>query len=296
MRTVVGFLVCFSLLTSKVAFSQFVHTVLNPPVTLDRWGDSLGLDFNQDQSGDVTFFIDGFKNGSGCVAVQTHVFFMILSEDSVFYFADGAAPNANGLAIFNNLDTIQENEYVHQSLSLCPGEIPYTCPMIFKCTYYDCEPTPSYWNGNYNQSFPRAFIAMRLRIDGEFKMAWVEVSKTVGINLTVHSYAYFPQSDLSEYIIDHPDPYPYTYNVGVEETAAFSVSVFPNPALDILNVSGVPKGSSLSVYDGLGRVVTDIDNGLTTERRIDISKLDPNVYFLRLTYNGGQQIIPFIKL
>ncbi|MEX2484829.1 MAG: T9SS type A sorting domain-containing protein, partial [Brumimicrobium sp.] len=83
-----------------------------------------------------------------------------------------------------------------------------------------------------------------------------------------------------------------------EETLA-DLSVFPNPATDLINISNPTGTESLRVemLDMNGRVVVSDANALsnTSEATIDIDHLQKGVYTLRI-YNGeGQRTFKIVK-
>ncbi|PJA08898.1 MAG: hypothetical protein COX70_02770 [Flavobacteriales bacterium CG_4_10_14_0_2_um_filter_32_8] len=82
----------------------------------------------------------------------------------------------------------------------------------------------------------------------------------------------------------------YCLPTGVTETLnSNTVSVFPNPTSEVLNISLPLTGltTDLSVYNVIGEVVLKeqlIANGTTNQ--LDISKLNVGVYFVKLQANG----------
>lgn len=63
--------------------------------------------------------------------------------------------------------------------------------------------------------------------------------------------------------------------VGTEETAAVNteLSVYPNPASELLNIIGVDGNVNVELYDAGGRLVLS-----ATGTRVDVSKLEPGFY------------------
>ena len=73
-------------------------------------------------------------------------------------------------------------------------------------------------------------------------------------------------------------------------------SVFPNPVHDILNI-GTKKTievKSISIYDMLGQIVIAVPNAQNS-LKVDVSKLSPGNYFLKMTTDKGNSSIKFIK-
>lgn len=75
-------------------------------------------------------------------------------------------------------------------------------------------------------------------------------------------------------------------HVGLEnEILAESISVYPNPAVNELNIES-PEGASISVFDISGRLVVSIDHS-QKETKLELSTWDSGLYFVRFDYNGG---------
>jgi len=73
-------------------------------------------------------------------------------------------------------------------------------------------------------------------------------------------------------------------------------NVFPNPAIDILNI-GMKKSievESMSVYDILGQLVIVVPDAQKV-LKIDVSKLTTGNYFLKMNTNKGASTVKFIK-
>ena len=85
-------------------------------------------------------------------------------------------------------------------------------------------------------------------------------------------------------------------NVGLGEmVVAKGIHVYPNPALEALNVQSLElqKGSTIAIYNSSGRLVLkDIINAGPNEHiTLDISTLKPGLYFLRV----DMQVLKFVK-
>lgn len=79
----------------------------------------------------------------------------------------------------------------------------------------------------------------------------------------------------------------------LDRRSSTDVKVFPNPAVDYLNVVGVDQSSSYEIWDMSGKLMvpqTKIGNG-----RISVKQLRPGVYILRFGFKGQVQSLKFIK-
>jgi hypothetical protein len=70
-----------------------------------------------------------------------------------------------------------------------------------------------------------------------------------------------------------------------------NVSLYPNPATDVLNVSGVENVTSLVINDINGRTIKTVNN-ITS---INVSDLNAGVYFINITTENGNVTKKFMK-
>lgn len=75
-----------------------------------------------------------------------------------------------------------------------------------------------------------------------------------------------------------------------------TLSVFPNPTHDILNVSSVVDFKIASIYSIDGRLVKIISESELISKKIDLLELNSGVYYLKVTTNNDKEIVKqFIK-
>ena len=81
------------------------------------------------------------------------------------------------------------------------------------------------------------------------------------------------------------------YNpVGIENLTDVHFSVYPNPAIDYLNISG-QNIESVKVYNMIGRLVL-LDTNTTSDLKLDVSSLKNGIY---LTVVNDKKRFQFIK-
>jgi hypothetical protein len=88
-----------------------------------------------------------------------------------------------------------------------------------------------------------------------------------------------------------PDP----LSVSSIGTSNGNISVYPNPATDKLTIENAGVGTSLEVYDVVGKLMlrTKLESA---KEQIDISHLSPGMYLLRFISKEGQQgNVKFVK-
>lgn len=73
-----------------------------------------------------------------------------------------------------------------------------------------------------------------------------------------------------------------------------AISVYPNPANDVLHISHVTGEATLEILDVTGRAVM-IKSNLEQQESADISAISPGVYFARITQKNQTSVIKFIK-
>ena len=129
--------------------------------------------------------------------------------------------------------------------------------------------TPGWWmstlNGNSNAS---TGMATMLGNNDFFK--WGDY--TVGITIDTVTYAMVFPMDI------HPVSVPQTQ--GIDATETLSLSVYPNPAADMVTLTGINASTTAMLYDMRGSIVaTFVVKG---ETRLNLSNLAAGVYMLRV--------------
>lgn len=85
-------------------------------------------------------------------------------------------------------------------------------------------------------------------------------------------------------------------NVGVDEVnGSIVISLFPNPATDVLTLNSSVVPERLIVIDLSGQVVLNANGKLTTYNRFDVSALAPGIYLLNMEVSGSVQTLRFVK-
>jgi hypothetical protein len=83
--------------------------------------------------------------------------------------------------------------------------------------------------------------------------------------------------------------------VGIDELELATVSVYPNPAIDVLFVNIPSINYSLTVTNVIGEVVLRSENKSNTSS-LFVNELKQGLYTLLITSNGKQKQIKFVKL
>ena len=93
-----------------------------------------------------------------------------------------------------------------------------------------------------------------------------------------------------------------TTNVGIDSWLESSVSLYPNPAKEVVNVQCTMNnvqwdGATVEVLDVYGKVVRDVETRCTTslQTRINVSGLADGMYFVRVSTDRGVVTKTFLK-
>lgn len=130
---------------------------------------------------------------------------------------------------------------------------------------------------------------------------------TVNNHLYVAATDYFSTGEGSIYNIDgdvigtfeagiSPDAVGLDYrnSSNIYKPDQLQVKVYPNPATDILKISGkFENNTQIFVLDIMGNNIMNLVSGNSNQIAIDVQNLEEGLYFLNV---GGNKTIPFIKL
>jgi hypothetical protein len=97
-------------------------------------------------------------------------------------------------------------------------------------------------------------------------------------------------------MIDQNGGYSYSKTVQVRYDKNASITIFPNPVKEVVNVQlQMPAGAvSLQIIDGMGRMVKTVtlrSSGSTLSTAIDVRGLAAGQYYI----HAGNEMISFIK-
>jgi hypothetical protein len=81
---------------------------------------------------------------------------------------------------------------------------------------------------------------------------------------------------------------------GVEDFAAGSFSVYPNPVKDVLNISTKTAVDNVTVYDVLGKVVLTQQPGVISPK-VDMSGLASGAYMVQVTIGNATKTVKVLK-
>jgi|GEM_PF-4939910 len=126
-------------------------------------------------------------------------------------------------------------------------------------------------------------------------------SKGVRNSMNDYSFPDFSVNQSKNYyrlkIIDNDGKYTYSYIVTISKTKNTLLTVYPNPAKDLLFVNyEFQKGTTIQVVDLMGQVLLSKEIASNTLHSfIDISKLNAGNYFLKIISQDNKQTVSFNK-
>ena len=79
----------------------------------------------------------------------------------------------------------------------------------------------------------------------------------------------------------------------MKEEIAEKINVFPNPAQNVLNITGIEYNTYIGFYDNNGRIMKEVN--ANPNESIDISSLPDGIYYLRILYGEKYIVKRLIK-
>ena len=79
--------------------------------------------------------------------------------------------------------------------------------------------------------------------------------------------------------------------LGTPEVSKSKISVYPNPATDLVVIENLKPNSSLELIDNSGKLVKSISNNKTIKTEINIKNLPSGIYYLKVDGQSAQKIV-----
>ncbi len=83
--------------------------------------------------------------------------------------------------------------------------------------------------------------------------------------------------------------------VGIDDDNQPSISVYPNPAINILSINGIGREAAVNIYRLTGELVLSVKE-VPDNEPLDISNLHPGMYLIQAVHNGRTFTTRFIKV
>ena len=130
-------------------------------------------------------------------------------------------------------------------------------------------------------------------IDGNVLLDAVPYNETQGAPADmIGAINYFAIDGNNEYYVDN-----FEFFEGFLNTSEFdetTVSVYPNPVQDILNISTQTNVESVVVYDVLGKVVLNVQPDAISPS-VNVSALSSGAYMVQITTERGTKTVKVVK-
>ncbi|CAN5484532.1 hypothetical protein BH11BAC2_BH11BAC2_17200 [soil metagenome] len=96
--------------------------------------------------------------------------------------------------------------------------------------------------------------------------------------------------NFSYYYIDDVSVIPVDSLQGIPEFTKTEISLYPNPASNVLNIRSQTIFEKVIVHDGLGRKMLEI-NPTNNNFSIELSNFSPGIYFLEAIEPSGNRVV-----
>jgi hypothetical protein len=83
-----------------------------------------------------------------------------------------------------------------------------------------------------------------------------------------------------------------TSNLATSEFSENNIQIFPNPAVDVLNITKVSNNATFAIYNVAGQFIS---KGKVTNNKVNVSSLAKGVYFIEISEKGATSKMKFIK-
>lgn len=116
-----------------------------------------------------------------------------------------------------------------------------------------------------------------------------------GENIENYHFTYSENSAGKNFVISRINGDKIFYTTALLGTNEFSkskISVYPNPATDIIKIENLKSNSLLELIDNSGKLVKTISNSKSTKTEVNIKNLSSGIYYLKV---DGQSVHRIIK-
>jgi len=264
---VTAFILSLVMMTSNLA-SQIIYTDVDPDVTVSEFLQGYGIDFNQDDKIDVHITL--LNN------VGVWVMHLIPDSDTDFTYVVYDGEEASVLV---------DGDYISTSSDL------YQLGSGWGGLLY------GYWEdsgefGNWTGIQDDKYLGIRFEIDDNFHYGWILLTTIIhdydDMEFTVKGFAY-------NTVVDEGIEAGDMGQVGIIDNEVNDMSVYPNPARDIINLPSKINSGAITIYDISGRLVWENDVQPQLNSTIDVSMLNTGLYIIHFEVDSKVYAAKFIK-
>ena len=262
-----AFIFTLVFITNNVV-SQIIYTDVDPDITVSEFLQGYGVDFNQDDKIDLHITL---LNNVG-------VWVMHLIPDADADFTYVVYDGEEALVLVDG-DYISASSDLYQLGSGWGGLL-----------YGYWESSGEY--GNWTGVQEDKYLGIKFEIDDDFHYGWIHLSTIIhdydNMEFTVKGFAF--NTIVNEGIASGD-----MGQVGIVKNETSSMSIYPNPAKDIINLPSFIDAGVISISDISGRIVWQNDAQFLLKKPIDISTLNTGLYIIHIEVENKVYTAKFVK-
>jgi len=254
-----------------VAQGQVIYTDINPDVVLDATGETYTLDFNNDASGEILFYM---YNGIISSSVAAYGLYVTSASNSMSVLGAYLSYNWNGSSTTIGVPTALE---ANVSVDVNNNFITYGFPGLE--AFYLSNPGDvlniTEWLGKNDKFLGVVFAAA----NSDYHFGWVRCSMSAdGKIFTIKDYAY--ESIPNVGIVTGS-----TVSVGLEEVSKAPISIVQRGAKVLIQLQDNSNGGTVQVFNTAGQLVYE-EAISGNQSRMDLSDKQGGVYSIHVQ-NGS---------
>jgi len=261
------FILSLFFITNDVV-SQIIYTDVDPDTTVNEFLQGYGVDFNHDDKIDLHITL---LNNVG-------VWVMHLIPDSNLDFTYVVYDGEEASVLIDGDDISAASDFYR--LGDGWGSLLY-----------------GYWEdsgefGNWTGIQEDKYLGIKFEIDNNFHYGWIHLTTIIydydDMEFTVKGFAYNTVADEG---IEAGDK----GQVGIFKNNISSMSVYPNPAKDIINLPSNINSGVITISDISGREVWKNDVQSQLNKPIDISMLNTGLYIMHVQVENKVYAAKLVK-
>jgi len=260
-------IISFVFISSNVV-SQIVYTDVDPDTTISEFQQGYGVDFNHDDKIDLHITL----------LSNVGVWVMHLIPDSGTDFTYVVYDGEEASVLVDNDYISESSDFYH--LGDGWGSLLYG--------YWEDDGEFGNWTGVQEDKY----LGIKFEIGDNFHYGWIKLSTTIynydDMEFTLHGFAYNTVADEGIKAGDKGQ-------VGVLENEVSVLTVYPNPAKNIINLPLFVGDGTFSISDVSGRIVWQSHLQTQENTTVDVSMLDKGLYIVRCQIENKIFSTKFLK-
>lgn len=246
--------------------------------------------YTYDASGNMTMAIRQIQGGSGWEDNKQHIY---------TYTADNKLKT--DLSQYKNSANAWENDQV-DSFTYVGNNLTYNSSSAWDdntTTWAYGQRTKSYYNAQGNLDSQLVDDVMGSSVDPSEKLTYSYTSFNHYDRLNVYyhdgtAFSTVPDATLKLYYETYNAP----TAINAPELATNSISIYPNPAKDVLNIrfKEAPKNAvNVRIYNAMGQLMQNASLSAGSNAQVPVAGLVPGNYTVEISDNATSQHLSFVK-